>query len=95
MVSDPVFDSFYPRAAAAANENELKAVIRDANIHVANQHYAVSLLLPLQYSLYQPWVKAYHAQGHSVWMGSGGPSMLSFYGGRYWIDGKLKKSIGF
>ena len=56
-VSDPVFDSFYPRAAAATNEDELKQVIRDANEHVARQHYAVSLLLPLQYSLYQPWVK--------------------------------------
>ena len=35
MVSNPVFDSFYPRAAAAANEDQLKQVIRDANEHVA------------------------------------------------------------
>ena len=94
MVSDPVFDSFYPRATVAANEDELKQVIRDANEHVARQHYAISILLPLQYSLYQPWIKAYKAQGHSVWMGSGGPSMLSFYGARFWIDHELKKSLG-
>ena len=94
MVSDPVFDSFYPRAAAAANEDQLKQVIRDANEYVARQHYAVSLLLPLQYSLYQPWVKGYAAQGHSVWMGSGGPSMLSFYGARFWVDRRLKRSMG-
>jgi len=62
-VSNPVFDSFYHRATAAKNDDELKQVIRDANEHVARQHYAVSLLLPLQYSLYQPWVKAYAAQG--------------------------------
>jgi ABC-type transport system substrate-binding protein len=94
MVDDPVFNSFYPRATVAANEDELKQVIRDANEHVARQHYTVSILLPLQYSLYQPWVKAYQAQGHSVWMGSGGPSMLSFYGARFWIDHELKKSLG-
>ena len=94
MVSDPVFDAFYPKALAAANEDELKQVLKDANERVARQHYAISLLVPAQYSLHQPWVKAYTAQGHSVWMGSGGPSMLSFYGGRFWIDRKLKKSMG-
>jgi peptide/nickel transport system substrate-binding protein len=93
-VSNPVFDSFYPRATTAKNDDELKKVIRDANEHVARQHYAVSLLLPLQYSLYQPWVKAYAAQGHSVWMGSGGPSLLSYFGARYWIDRDVKKSFG-
>jgi peptide/nickel transport system substrate-binding protein len=92
-VSDPVFDSFYPRATSAANDDELKLVLRDANEHVARQHYAVSLLLPIHYALYQPWVKAYNAEGHSVWMGSGGPSMLSFYGARYWIDTKLKEKM--
>jgi hypothetical protein len=29
-----------------------------------------------------------------VWMGSGGPSLLSYYGARYWIDSDVKKSFG-
>jgi hypothetical protein len=28
-------------------------------------------------------------------MGSGGPSMLSFYGARFWLDLELKKKMGY
>jgi hypothetical protein len=49
--------------------------------------------LPLQYSLCQPWLKGFHAQVHSIWMGSGGPSMLGFYAARFFVDRKLKQSI--
>jgi ABC-type transport system substrate-binding protein len=94
MVSDPVFDSYYPKALAAKTEGQLKQVIRDMNERVARQHYAVSLLLPLQYSLCQPWLKGFHAQIHSIWMGVGGPSMLGFYASRFWVDRTLKKSLG-
>ena len=62
MVADPVFDAFYPKAIAAKNETELRQVLRDANERVTRQHYAVSLLLPLQYSFCQPWLKGFHAQ---------------------------------
>ena len=94
MTSDPVFDSYFEKATAAANEDELKLVLKDANERVARQHFAISLLMPMEYSLYQPWVKGYHAQIYSIWMGVGGASMLSFYGGRFWIDNTLKKSLG-
>ena len=95
MVSDPVFDAFYPKAIAATNVDDLKKIMRDANERVARQHYAVSLLQPAAYSLSQPWLKGYNAQVHSVWMGSGGPSLLGFYGARFWIDQNLKKSTGY
>jgi ABC-type transport system substrate-binding protein len=94
MVRDPVFDAFYPKAIAAIDTNDLKKIIRDANEHVARQHYAVSLLQPVAYSLCQPWLRGYNAQIHSIWMGNGGPSMLSFYASRFWIDQKLKQSMG-
>jgi hypothetical protein len=38
----------------------------------------------MEYSLCQPWVKGYHAQIYSIWMGVGGASMLSFYTARFW-----------
>jgi ABC-type transport system substrate-binding protein len=96
MVSDPVFDSFYPRAVAANNEDELKQVIRAANERVARQHFVVSLLQPETCSLCQPWLKGdYNGQAHSIWNGSGGPSMLSFYSARFWIDKILKKSMEY
>jgi ABC-type transport system substrate-binding protein len=94
MVSDPVFDAFFDKATAAFGEAELKQVLKNANEYVARQHFAISLLQPLEYSLCQPWIKGYHAQIYSIWMGVGGASMLSFYGGRYWIDRNLKKSMG-
>jgi ABC-type oligopeptide transport system substrate-binding subunit len=94
MVSDPVFDAFYDKAIAATSETELKQVLKDANERVARQHYAISLLQPMEYSLCQPWLKAYHAQIYSIWMGVGGASMLSLYGARFWIDKNVKVSMG-
>jgi peptide/nickel transport system substrate-binding protein len=91
LVADPVFDSYYPRALAADTEDKLKVVLREANERVARQHYALSLLLPLQYSLCQPWLKGFNAQVHSIWMGSGGPSMIGFYASRFWVDQTIKK----
>jgi peptide/nickel transport system substrate-binding protein len=93
MVNDPVFDAFFDKATAATDETELKQVIKDANERVARQHYAISLLQPLEYSLCQPWIKGYHAQIYSIWMGVGGASMLSFYGARYWIDKNMKTGL--
>jgi peptide/nickel transport system substrate-binding protein len=94
MVNDPVIDAFYPQSLAVTNEDELKQIFRDMNERVARQHFAISLLQPMEYSLCQPWLKGYHGQIHSIWMGNGGPSRLSLYGARFWIDHKLKKSKG-
>ena len=94
-VSDHVIDAFYPKALAATGIDELKQILIDVNERVARQHFVISLLQPpISYCLYQPWVKGYHGQIHSMWMGMGGPSRLSLYGARFWIDQNLKKSMG-
>jgi peptide/nickel transport system substrate-binding protein len=93
-VNDPVYDSFYKQGLAASGEEETKKILRAMNEHVARQHYAPCLLQPAEYALCQPWLKGYSGQIHSVWMGIGGPSRLSLYGARFWIDHKLKKSLG-
>ena len=92
MVSDPVVDTFWPRAQAAAGVEEAKKVFRDANEYIARQHFAISLFQrPVHYSLCQPWLKGYHAQfGAFGWS----PPSLSFYASRFWIDRDLKKSLG-
>jgi peptide/nickel transport system substrate-binding protein len=90
-VSDPVYDSFYARAIAATGLEEVKTIFREANEYVARQHFAIPLVQPMQYSLYQPWFKGYHGQfGAICWS----PPSFSFYTARFWIDGKLKKSMG-
>ena len=94
MVSDPVFDSFQPKAIAATGDDELRKILRDANERVARQHFSISLLQPLQYSLYQPWLKGYSGQFGSVCSAAGSPQLLFFYPARFWIDHDLKKAMG-
>ncbi len=93
-VNDPVYDSFYKQGLAASGEEETKKILRAMNERVARQHYATCLLQPAEYALCQPWLKGYSGQIHSVWMGIGGPSRLSLYGARFWIDHNLKRSLG-
>jgi peptide/nickel transport system substrate-binding protein len=93
MINDPVYNAFYSKATTATTEYQLKRVWKEFNKHFARQHFVLSLLQPIEYSLCQPWLKGYNAQIHSIWMAVGGPSRLSLYGGRFWIDQKLKKAI--
>ncbi len=94
MISDPVCDSLFDKAKAVTSIDEMKKVLRDANEYVARQHFAISLLQPMTYSLCQPWIKGFNGQFGSTWGAAAGPAMLSFYLGRFWIDQNLKKSMG-
>ncbi len=94
MVSDPVFDAFYPKAMAANSIDEVKQVLRDANERVARQHYAISLLTPKSFDLCQPWLKGYNGQFGATCGHMGSPQRLFFFPARFWIDQKLKKSMG-
>jgi ABC-type oligopeptide transport system substrate-binding subunit len=89
MISDPVYDNFYNKAIAAASIEEVKTIFRQANEYVAQQHFAISLLPSMQYSLYQPWLKGYHGQFGAI---SWSPPSLGFYTARFWIDHKIKNS---
>jgi peptide/nickel transport system substrate-binding protein len=94
MTNDPLFDDFYARTKNATSLDEALRIFRDANEYVARLHIAISVLQPMAYSLCQPWVKGFNAQFGSTWGAAGGPGMLSFYLGRFWIDQNLKKSMG-
>ena len=76
MVSDPVVDSFYDKAIAAKNEDEVKKIFRDANEYVARKHFAICLVQPMQYSLYQSWLKGYHGQFRRDFLESAQPLLL-------------------
>jgi ABC-type transport system substrate-binding protein len=95
MVSDPVLDAFQPKAIAATSEHQLKQILRDANERMARQHFAISLIQPMNYSLHQPWLKGYNGQFGSVCSAAGSPQLLFFYPARFWIDQDLKKSMGY
>ena len=94
MVSDPVFDAFYPQAVAATSADQLKQVVIDTNKYVAQQHFAISLPTPNLFGLSQPWFKGYNGQDDSISGGVAGPHFINFYLSRFWIDQKLKTSLG-
>jgi ABC-type transport system substrate-binding protein len=94
MISDPTFDGYLTKAVASKSEDELKQILKDANEHIARQHFAISLLKPMQYSLHQPWFKGYHGQFGSVCSPAGSPQLLFFYPARFWIDHEMKKKMG-
>jgi hypothetical protein len=92
-VNDPVFEAFYGQAMAATNMDEIKKVVKDANLYVAQQHFAISLLQPKIFTMYQPWLKGYNGQNNAL-TGDKCPRFLYSYGARFWIDQNLKKSLG-
>ena len=95
MVDDPGFNVFLSKVLANTDLDDMKKIMKDANEYVARQHFTISLLQPRAYSLCQPWLKGFNAQFGAAWSHAGGPAMLSFYLGRFWIDQKLKKSMGY
>lgn len=94
MVSDPVYDAFYPQAMAATSVDAVKKIVMQANQYVAQQQFNITLLQPYLFSLYQPWFKGYNGQWLSI-SGNMGPQLVGFYGARFWIDQNLKKSLGY
>jgi peptide/nickel transport system substrate-binding protein len=85
LVNDPIFNAFYPDALAASNVDDIKQIVLAANEEVAQQHFVISLLQPVSFSLYQPWLKGYNGQSQSVW-GTNGPKYLGFFAARFWLD---------
>jgi len=94
MISDPVYDAFYPKAMASTSVDAMKQVVKDANEYVARQHFSISLLLPSLFAFYQPWFKGYYGQSAAISGTAGSPQLISFYASRFWIDSTLKKSMG-
>jgi ABC-type transport system substrate-binding protein len=89
IISDPVYDAFIPKILAATNLDDVKELVKEQCEYVAQQHYVVSLLQPMSYCLYQPWLKGYSGQTRGI-SGSANPFFMGFYAARFWIDQSLK-----
>lgn len=94
MVSDKTVDGFYTSMLSAPNLDQVKQVLKDANEYIARQHFDTALVQPGLFALTQPWLKGYAGQLGSISGGSGGPTYQGFYAARFWIDQKLKTSMG-
>jgi ABC-type transport system substrate-binding protein len=93
LISDPAWDAFQDNTKTAATVDAAKTLVKNANQYMAQQHFVISLLQPLNSDLYQPWLKGFNAQDDAL-SGRFGPTFLGFYGARFWIDQGLKKSMG-
>jgi peptide/nickel transport system substrate-binding protein len=94
MINDPVFNAFQTNAMAATSVDAMKKVVKDANLYVARQHFAISLVQPNSFALCQPWLKGFNDQYGAVSGTGTGPAYLGFYAARYWVDQNMKKSLG-
>ena len=95
VVRDPTYDTFYNKAVGASSVTEVKQILKDFCLYVAEQHYVVSLLVPKNFTLYQPWLKGYNGQlGVFSWW-SNSPPYISLYEARFWIDKSVKTSMGY
>jgi peptide/nickel transport system substrate-binding protein len=83
------FDHFYTDALAATTVDQVKQTVLAANKDVAQQHYVISLLQPLDFDLCQPWIKGYNGQ-YGTTSGTNGPFFFWFYEARFWIDSSKK-----
>ena len=90
-VNDPTYDQFFPNALNNANTTaQVQAIVSQTNKYVAQQHYVISLLQPMTFSLVQPWLKGYNGE-YGAFSGNWGPTKLYTYPARCWIDQSLKK----
>jgi len=90
MISDPNYDALYTQALAATSVAQVQQILMQTNQLIAQQHYVISLLQPTGYSFVQPWLKGGYVGQYGALSGTGGPSLLYFYGARLWIDQNLK-----
>ena len=89
MLHDPVNDAFYTQAFASDSLDGCKKALADCNKYLLQQHYVISLVQPMTFSLVQPWLHGYNGQNNALF-GTYGPSLLFFYPARFWIDKGIK-----
>jgi len=94
MVADPTYDAFYTQAVAASSIDQLKQIVHDANKYVAEQHWSISLVQCNLFTFNEPWLKGYAGQSFTIGGGNAGPMFAGYFLSRFWIDQKLKKSMG-
>ncbi len=91
LVSDSKIDAWYVQAQAATTVDQVKTILHDESLYVAQQFYAVNISDPYQFIIRQPWVKGMAGKmgGTSVQ----NQDMGSFCYGD-WVDQSIKSSFG-
>jgi peptide/nickel transport system substrate-binding protein len=93
LVNDPVMINFNTQAIAAQSVAAVQQLLHDANLYVAQQHFAISLAQPSTFNMVQPWI------GGAVGANTLGDAVTGagFSDGSpiaVWINQALKTSLG-
>jgi len=92
LVNDPTMTNYYNQAVAAQNVPAEQTILQQANLYVAQHHFAISLAQPSIFNMVQPWIKGNpgaNTFGDTVTgagFGDGVPVGV-------WIDSALKTSM--
>ena len=93
LVNDPVMTNFNNQAIAAQSVAAVQQLLHDANLYVAQNHFAISLAQPSTFNMVQPWIGGAvgaNTLGDAVTgagFGDGSPIAV-------WINQALKTSLG-
>jgi peptide/nickel transport system substrate-binding protein len=89
LVSDSKIDAWYAQAQAATTVDQVKQILHDESLYVAQQFYAVNISDPYQFIVRQPWVKG--MQGKMGGTSVQNQDMGSFCYGD-WVDQSIKNA---
>ena len=93
LVNDAVMTKFNNDAIAAQSIAAVQQLLHDANLYVAQQHFAISLAQPSTFNMVQPWIMGNpgaNTLGDAVTgagFGDGVPIGV-------WVDSNLRASLG-
>ncbi len=82
------YDAIYLKFAATFNEEEQKALVKQANDLQLKNHWHVAFTRRVAFVQWQPWFKGYSGEYGNVITGGTFPPYLA----RIWIDQNLKKA---
>ena len=90
MIDDPVLTEMIDREALYPFDSEGKiSYNKQSDMYVMNLYLTVNTVPSLAYLLYQPWLKGYSGEMPTEF----GVPIVSYFA-RWWIDSKLKASMG-
>ena len=87
-VSDAQYDTWYDGAQTSATLDEAYALVKKLDYRIAEEHWQIWGPLFPAFTVHQPWVIGYNAEG-----GFGGMQNMVVFS-RLWIDQELKEAMG-
>jgi ABC-type oligopeptide transport system substrate-binding subunit len=79
----PLYDELFTKFSASLNVDEQRQIIKDAEMELLSQHWAIQTVPIVNYVIYQPWFKGFNGEVFKC----GGYA-------QYWINQTLKYSMG-